>query len=268
LKLGQRKELSSAEEKFWNELIAKYLMPLENNEKKQNQTKQKLLDLRNKSCLFFFVVNTLFVTLVYTLTQVNAYKGSLRIPLPCTPRSGVSASIEPISVTFTVVFGILLLVQFICMLLHQFDTLCHIVATTEIKGRLRVKDLARDVKDCIYEGTQIYLEKRKRQQTIQVDPKDETDFNIENIYKDGRISLMHKDNLDEVDAYGGSNRLISTRYRRKQNLNLLPDGERSVKYLSFSPPKAPYETNSEDPSLKTPGTTMDTSRKMVESVAL
>lgn len=255
LKLGQRKELTPAERKFWSELIANYLNPLENDENMQNQTKQKLLDLRNKTCLFFFVVNALFVTLVYTLTQVNAYRGSLQVILPCTSKSGGSASIEPISVTFTIVFGILLLVQFFCMLLHQFDTLCHVVATTEINGRLKVKDLARDVKECILQGTQMYVEKRKRQQA-QVYPIDETAFNIENIYKDGRISLMQRNNSDEVDAHRVSKYYTSTKYRRTRNLNLLPDGEQRMQYVSFSPPKLPYEAEAEDSSIPKKSRTM------------
>ncbi|KAH3803408.1 hypothetical protein DPMN_131669 [Dreissena polymorpha] len=63
---------------------------------------------RNKLLLFFLHVNALFVTIVFSLQQVNADSGgNISIQLPCA--AGVrGASIEPISNAFTAVFGVLL----------------------------------------------------------------------------------------------------------------------------------------------------------------
>lgn len=90
--------------------------------------KEELIALRNKCCLFFFLINAFLVTLIYALTQTSAYSDTLSIKIEC-------MSIEPISVTFTIVFGILLCVQFICMLFHRMSTLIHITATTYIKEK-------------------------------------------------------------------------------------------------------------------------------------
>lgn len=80
-------------------------------------------------------MNALFVTIVYVLTEVNlSTSQSLSIPLPCTVESGRPGQgyIEPISFAFTAIFGIMLLLQFICMLFHRFSTFLHIAASTEV----------------------------------------------------------------------------------------------------------------------------------------
>ena len=137
------KPLEDDEITFWKELIDAYLKPLEEDAEKQKQTQQELIELRNKVCLIFILINSLFIIIVFTLQQVTADGGSLTVQLPCadTTNNGTKhdlhpQAIEPISVAFTLVFGILLLVQFLCMLTHRFATLLHICASTTIfKGK-------------------------------------------------------------------------------------------------------------------------------------
>ena len=89
---------------------------------------------RNKVCLFFLLINALFVTIVFTLQQVSTTTTTLSIDLPCAT-GNYGESIEPISITFTLIFGILLLIQFICMMFHRMSTFLHICAITEVKIR-------------------------------------------------------------------------------------------------------------------------------------
>lgn len=93
----------------------------------------ELIDLRNKVFFFYFITNAIFVTIVYVLTQVNARESTLSIPLPCNV-GDKQGTIEPISIAFTLVFGILLFVQFFGMLMHRISTISHIIATTKIFG--------------------------------------------------------------------------------------------------------------------------------------
>lgn len=59
-------------------------------------------------CLFFLLVNALFVVIVFSLQQVNADSGgSISIELPCAD-GNFGEAIEPISMAFTAVFGLLL----------------------------------------------------------------------------------------------------------------------------------------------------------------
>lgn len=127
---GECEPITDNEHEFWTWFIKKYLTPEKQMiENQQVAMKSKLIDLRNKVFFFFFIINAIFVTVVYVLTQVQA----ISIPLSCNVGDKQGA-IEPISIAFTLVFGILLFVQFIGMLLHRISTISHIIATTKICG--------------------------------------------------------------------------------------------------------------------------------------
>ncbi|KAK3611783.1 hypothetical protein CHS0354_014135 [Potamilus streckersoni] len=125
-------ELDGDERKFWKYMIKKYLFPLVQTDEEKQRVEAELTALRNKVCLFFILANAMFICIIFTLQQVTMQTKSLSIPLPCVSRNGKVDYVEPISLTFTFIFGILLLVQFVCMLLHRFGTLVHICARTEI----------------------------------------------------------------------------------------------------------------------------------------
>ncbi|KAL3854410.1 hypothetical protein ACJMK2_013680 [Sinanodonta woodiana] len=129
---GDTDHLPEKEVEFWNELIEEYLHPLDEDKKQKDAIHKQLLQLRNKVCLFFILINALFVTIVFSLQQVTASTGSLSIKLPCADSNNPGQRIEPISMTFTLIFGILLFVQFVCMLMHRFATILHVCASTEI----------------------------------------------------------------------------------------------------------------------------------------
>ena len=132
---------------FWEELIETYLKPLEGDEQKQKEIQDDLIELRNKVCLIFILINSLFIIIVFTLQRVTAGGGELSIKLPCADKktNNSGQSVEPISVAFTLVFGILLLVQFLCMLTHRFATLLHICASTTVfRGKKLLAKIKKD----------------------------------------------------------------------------------------------------------------------------
>lgn len=102
---------------------------------------QGLIELRNKVCLAFLLMNALFITIVYVLTEVNANtKHALSVKLPCTVSEGPPGRgyIEPISFAFTAIFGIMLFLQFICMLMHRMSTFVHIVASNKLDWKRKL----------------------------------------------------------------------------------------------------------------------------------
>ena len=79
---------------------------------------------------------------MYIFLSFLETSGGLSFPLPCAEKNDkgiyeAGQSVEPISVAFTLVFGILLFVQFVCMLMHRIATLVHILAATEIFKKKR-----------------------------------------------------------------------------------------------------------------------------------
>lgn len=127
--------ISEKETIFWEKKIEKYLKP--HNEKDQftseqeKKLKHELVELRNTVCLFVYLSNAVLVTVMFGLTQVNAFKSSLTAGFDC---GGEKISIVPIAILFSAVFGFLLLIQFSCMLYHRFSTLVHITANTDLRS--------------------------------------------------------------------------------------------------------------------------------------
>ncbi|XP_071100719.1 chitin synthase chs-2-like [Haliotis cracherodii] len=119
------------EDRFWKELIEKYLQPQTAQLEYHDKIQRDLKELRNKSCLLFLVANSLLIILVLTL-QMNP---QLTMSLPCKSERFVGEDFEPISVTFMIVFGAVLVVQFTAMLIHRFSTFIHIISTTEIRQK-------------------------------------------------------------------------------------------------------------------------------------
>ncbi|KAL4217246.1 Chitin synthase 2 [Mactra antiquata] len=130
---GAIETIKEEETVFWKEMIETYLYPMEGDKKQQAKTQEELLELRNTVCLFFLLMNALFVTIVFSLQQVNSdTDGSISIKLPCAS-DNYGESIEPISMAFTAVFGILLVIQFFCMIVHRMGTFLQICSITELK---------------------------------------------------------------------------------------------------------------------------------------
>lgn len=146
--------------------------------------RQGLKELRNKVCLAFLLMNALFVTIIYVLTEVNAsFNHALSIKLPCTVSEGPPGRgyIEPISIAFTAIFGIMLFLQFICMLMHRMSTLVHIVASVKLDWKRKLvaannKDQPDNVEVEVEDGLEIVkgLQAVKEDDTISIASTDTT----------------------------------------------------------------------------------------------
>ena len=66
---GKRDFLSGHEDKFWKDLIFKYLAPLDKNEEKEKKNARELATLRTQSVFSMFMLNALFVLVVFMLQQ-------------------------------------------------------------------------------------------------------------------------------------------------------------------------------------------------------
>ena len=87
--VGPANRLDPAEEEFWVGVVKRYLVPLEVDLEHQTLVRAQLLELRNKATLSFFMMNAIFVVVIFTL-QVCAtffrYCGwcsGYHIRLPC-----------------------------------------------------------------------------------------------------------------------------------------------------------------------------------------
>ncbi|XP_042240833.1 chitin synthase chs-2-like isoform X2 [Homarus americanus] len=143
LKRGEVDYMPGAEVQFFKDLIEKYLYPLIKNSTEQKQAEVELKELRNKSFFGFFMLNALFVLIVFLL-QLN--KDELHIDWPLGIKENITIipdtqevlisqeylQLEPIGLVFVFFFALILVIQFIAMLFHRFGTISHILASTEL----------------------------------------------------------------------------------------------------------------------------------------
>nr|QAX32942.1 chitin synthase II [Diabrotica virgifera virgifera] len=134
--------IDKKEKKFWEKLIEKYLSPLDETHKKDAVAKD-LKDLRDRMVMTFFMLNALFVLIIYLL---NLQQDIIHVNWPINPKVNFTyitdenmiiiektyLQLQPIGFVFLVMFSALLLVQFIGMGIHRFGTYCQIMANTHI----------------------------------------------------------------------------------------------------------------------------------------
>ncbi|KAL6262075.1 hypothetical protein P5V15_007171 [Pogonomyrmex californicus] len=135
--------LSNDEEEFWKDLIGKYLRPIESDEESHNKITQELMNSRDAYLLRFFMINALFVLIVF-LMQLN--KDTLHLQWPLGIKYNITFNskrieiyitkeylrLEPIGCLFIAAFISILGIQFCAMLVHRFDTFSHVLANTKL----------------------------------------------------------------------------------------------------------------------------------------
>lgn len=143
LRNGETETLGATEEKFWYDLIEKYLKPIDKSPKELDDVKAGLKGLRDMSVFAFVMINALFVLVIFIL-QLNKEYIHVRWPLGAknfivfddsTTEITISREyleLDPIGLVFILFFGIILFIQFGAMLMHRFSTISQILATTAL----------------------------------------------------------------------------------------------------------------------------------------
>ncbi|XP_011301044.1 uncharacterized protein kkv isoform X1 [Fopius arisanus] len=141
LKKGEVDVLSMQEESFWKDLLAQYLYPIDEDKAEKARIANDLKDLRDKSVFAFFMLNALFVLIVFLL-QLN--KDLLHVKWPFGIKTNITydessqevhvskeyLQLEPIGLVFVFFFALILVIQFTAMLFHRFGTFAHILSST------------------------------------------------------------------------------------------------------------------------------------------
>ncbi|KAJ3634074.1 hypothetical protein MTP99_010982 [Tenebrio molitor] len=140
---GEVEFLSSNEILFWKDLLDKYLYPIDENKEEKARIAADLKELRDQSVFAFFMMNALFVLIVFLLTLKKDY---LHIKWPFGVKTNITydessqevhitkeyLQLEPIGLVFVFFFALILVIQFTAMLFHRFGTIAHILASTDL----------------------------------------------------------------------------------------------------------------------------------------
>lgn len=144
LRPSPSRHLHPSEESFWTACIARYLTPINEG---NTLIAAKLKDLRDKAVFTFFMLNAVFVLVVFLLTLK---KDDIHIKWPLGIKANFTyqddtgnievireyLQLEPIGFVFLIFFAILLIVQFVAMFFHRFGTFSQILANTKVNFTL------------------------------------------------------------------------------------------------------------------------------------
>ncbi|XP_071170983.1 uncharacterized protein [Mytilus edulis] len=115
---------------FWQELLPVYLIPINEDKQKKKEIQKELKYLRNNVAFGILLVNFLFATAIFQLQNNEDQLKSFYI----------LNEYEPLSVTFLVVFALVILLQFIGMLIHRWGTFLHLISSVRLWSFSKAKE--------------------------------------------------------------------------------------------------------------------------------
>ena len=124
--------LDPRETKFFQELIDRYLYPLVEDKDHQKKMVRDLKSLRNNGCFIFFMINTLWLVIIFSFQLVSERIRDY-VFIPIKRLHNEPLRFEPLGLAFLLFFATILLVQFVSMLWHRYGTLLHLLASTDLK---------------------------------------------------------------------------------------------------------------------------------------
>ena len=145
--------LEPKETEFFQKMIDRYLYPLVEDKTYQAKVARDLKALRNNGCFAFFMINALWMVIIFHL-QLVQYKVRDYIYVPIPRINYEPLRFEPLGFSFLIFFASILLVQFFSMLWHRYGTVLHLLASTDLKmcarkfniNQMEVEDVVQTVK--------------------------------------------------------------------------------------------------------------------------
>nr|XP_022916186.1 uncharacterized protein LOC111426064 [Onthophagus taurus] len=149
LKYSAASRLPENELLFWENLLRKYLEPIDDSKDKA-RIAEDLKDLRDKVVMSFFMINAIFVLVIFLLT---VKKDDIHLNWPFNAKSNFTYNtgeneiiinkkyleLEPVGIVFLAMFFLVLIVQYIAMLIHRFGTFSQIMANTTLDFNIFTK---------------------------------------------------------------------------------------------------------------------------------
>uniref|UniRef100_A0A8C2CJT3 chitin synthase n=1 Tax=Cyprinus carpio TaxID=7962 RepID=A0A8C2CJT3_CYPCA len=140
----QVEKLSEDEHDFWNKLIERYLLPIQDDKAHLEEVTRELKSLRNKGVFLYFIINVLWIVATFFLQAIGTDVLSINIPkyYPNGSLAPDPLRVEPLSLMFLLSFAVLLIIQFLAMLYHRVYTLIHVVSYRSTEKDYKEKDEA------------------------------------------------------------------------------------------------------------------------------
>ena len=116
---------------FWQQLLMKYLAPLDKDADEERRIQSDLIGLRNNAGFAFFMVNAIWIILQFQCEYVATKFTELMIDIG-RPFGITGTKVQLLGLLFMLFFASCMIIQFITMLLHRWGTFVEILASTKL----------------------------------------------------------------------------------------------------------------------------------------
>jgi len=116
---------------FWQQLLSKYLAPLDKDAEEERRIKSDLINLRNNAGFAFFMLNAIWIILQFQCEYVATKFTELMIDIG-RPFGRRGTKVQLLCLLFMIFFASCMIIQFITMLLHRWGTFIEILASTKL----------------------------------------------------------------------------------------------------------------------------------------
>ncbi len=116
---------------FWQQLLMKYLAPLDKDPEEEQRIQSDLIGLRNNAGFAFFMLNAIWIILQFQCEYVATKFTELMIDIG-RPFGRQGTKVQLLGLLFMLFFASCMVIQFITMLLHRWGTFVEILASTKL----------------------------------------------------------------------------------------------------------------------------------------
>lgn len=123
--------LHTEEITFWQQILSKYLAPLDKDAEEERRIQSDLISLRNNAGFAFFMLNAIWIILQFQCEYVATKFTELMIDIG-RPFGQSGTKVQLLGLLFMLFFASCMLIQFVTMLFHRWGTFIEILASTKL----------------------------------------------------------------------------------------------------------------------------------------
>lgn len=183
---GPIRRMDQREMLFWEQLIKRYLQPINEDKTQQEKVASDLKNLRNNVVFGFFMTSALWIalTMQLQLLQDELKDTILFIKIPHIDPTKNDLTFEPLGMFFLGLFGAILVFQFFGMISHRWGTILHVLSITDISCSKKFTEK--------YKIQEIIMKTMELQRVINIENEPEPDY-------DDPMTDYEEEDADEDD---------------------------------------------------------------------
>ena len=123
--------LHTEEVTFWQQILSKYLAPLDKDTGEEHRIQDDLIALRNNAGFAFFMLNAIWIILQFQCEYVATQFTEIMIDIG-RPFGKAGTKVQVLGLLFMLFFASCMIVQFLTMIFHRWGTFIEILASTKL----------------------------------------------------------------------------------------------------------------------------------------